>query len=62
MKQIQVLVTAEGEVTIKPIGFKGESCKQATASLEKALGAVVSDKPTAEMQEKEVNQNVDARR
>lgn len=62
MRQIQVLVTAEGEVTVKPIGFKGTSCQKATAALEKALGAVTDDKPTAEMQEKEVNQNVDARR
>lgn len=62
MKQIQVSVNTEGQVTIKPIGFKGESCKRATKRLEEALGSVVSDKPTSEMNEKETNTHVDTRR
>ena len=45
-----VIVTIEnGDVKIQTKGFKGKSCKAATAELEKGLGRVTSDVPTAEM-------------
>ncbi len=39
MKMITVVVTPEGNVTIEAHGFTGGMCTQATAELEKALGA-----------------------
>jgi hypothetical protein len=52
MRKIVVKIN-KGQVTVTPEGFKGESCKNATAALEKALGKVVSDTPTSEMYEEQ---------
>jgi hypothetical protein len=38
MKTINVTVDENGGVEIEAVGFKGHSCEQATAALEKALG------------------------
>ncbi len=40
MKQIQITVDLDGEVTIKAEGFVGRECKDATLFIEKALGSV----------------------
>lgn len=60
-KQIDVLITPEGEVKISTSGYKGSECLKATEALERALGAKTSDQPTAEMKQTEAKQNVDAR-
>ena len=65
MRQIQVFVTKEGEVTIKPIGFAGDECKQATKKREDVLGTVTKDSPTPERglgTFTKGKQNVDTRR
>ena len=46
---IEILVNPKGEVTVQTKGFAGSSCRQASQALEKALGIVQSDTPTAEM-------------
>jgi hypothetical protein len=48
MKHIEVEVAATGEVKIEAVGFKGNSCEQATKALEQALGATASKKKKPE--------------
>ena len=48
-QQIDVVIDTNGDIVVSTKGFTGKSCQEATAQLEKALGAVTSDKPTAEM-------------
>jgi hypothetical protein len=60
MAEIIVTVDKEGNAEIAVNGVSGKSCKEITANLEKALGTVISDKPTSEMFEQEVNRHVDA--
>ena len=47
MRKIVVKIN-KGQVTVTPEGYKGETCKDATKLIEKALGKVTSDTPTAE--------------
>ena len=47
--RIEITVSPTGEITVQTKGFAGTSCKDATKALEKALGIVHADKPTAEM-------------
>ncbi len=49
MKVIEVVVSPRGETTIQTRGFAGSECQQASQAFEKALGAKVSDQPTAEL-------------
>ena len=37
-KQIEVIIDADGNISIDAHGFKGADCQKATAFLEKALG------------------------
>ena len=53
MKEIIIEVDLEGNVKIETRGYKGTACKDATKAIEKALGAVTSDIPTAEAHERE---------
>jgi hypothetical protein len=53
MKCIEILVSPTGEVTVQTRGFSGASCREASKSIEQALGAVQSDTPTAEMYQSE---------
>jgi hypothetical protein len=48
MPQIIVTVTPKGETSLETKGFFGAGCRKATQRIERALGKVVSDKPTAE--------------
>lgn len=48
MKQIEVLISPEGEVTITAKGFKGKGCKDATKAIEAALGVVSKDTKSPE--------------
>jgi len=57
--EIEFIIKPDGRVEEKVFGVKGESCKELTKEIEKALGTVVDTKPTAEMFEQEVNVDVD---
>lgn len=46
---VTVEVDKAGAVTVKVNGVKGGGCKALTADIERALGKVTSDVPTAEM-------------
>jgi hypothetical protein len=48
MKTIDVTISPQGETKIETRGFTGRSCQQASQFLEQALGAKVSEAPTAE--------------
>ena len=47
-KVIEVTVSPQGETRIETKGFSGQSCRDATQSLEKALGLTQSEQLTAE--------------
>ena len=48
-KLIEIVVDAKGEARLQTKGYAGPSCLDASRLLERALGAVASDMPTAEM-------------
>ena len=48
MKTIEIIVTPQGETRLETRGFAEASCQDASRFLEKALGAKLSDRPTAE--------------
>ena len=54
---IQIVFDGKGGSEITVSGVKGTGCKDLTASLEEALGTVVSDEETPEMHEREVEVN-----
>ena len=49
MKTIEIIVDAKGECSVQTKGFIGSSCREASKALERALGVVQSDTPTAEL-------------
>ena len=48
MKTIEVIISPKGETKIEVKGYFGSSCQAASKFLEDALGAKLSDNPTAE--------------
>ena len=52
-KTITIEISTDGQVKITTEGFTGIACKDATKTLEQALGAVTSDTPTREAHEYE---------
>ncbi len=60
MKKIELIIDTNGETQIKVTGVKGEACKDLTKGLERALGNVKSDRPTAEMKGAEIKTHLDA--
>jgi hypothetical protein len=47
-KMIEVTISAQGEARIETKGFIGDSCREATKSLEQALGLRQAEQLTAE--------------
>ena len=56
-KIIEVVVSPSGETRVETKGFTGSSCQEASRFLEQALGAKLSDQPTAEFYQQRVNQD-----
>ena len=48
MKTIEITVDAQGRVTVETRGFAGGQCREASRSVEEALGARTSERMTAE--------------
>lgn len=48
---IEILVTPEGNTSVRTLGFVGPSCRDASRFLEKALGRSIGEKLTAEFHE-----------
>jgi hypothetical protein len=53
MARIVAVIAPDGTTTFKVEGIAGPSCRDLTASLEKALGKTVNDRKTAEFYESE---------
>ena len=47
-KTIEIVVTRNGETTVRAKGFAGDSCRDATRNLERALGDVAAEQLTPE--------------
>jgi hypothetical protein len=47
-RTIEVTVSREGATTIQTKGFAGSSCREASRTLEQALGAAVAEQLTSE--------------
>jgi hypothetical protein len=58
MQQVIITIAQDGTPTIKVNGVKGQSCKDVTKTIQRALGSVVSDKDTPEMYEREEQAHV----
>lgn len=52
MTTVEIVVDADGQVSIRVQGVQGASCKDATKQIEAALGIVTRDDKTAEWYEK----------
>ena len=50
-KTIEILVAPDGRTTVQTKGFSGPECRQASESLERALGVRTSERLTAEFHE-----------
>lgn len=48
MQEIKVTIAPDGTTKLETKGFAGKACKDATKEIEKALGAVTSEKLTGE--------------
>ena len=53
-KTIEIIVSPDGKATVQTKGFAGESCRQATRLLERALGQVADERLTAEFHHADV--------
>lgn len=47
-RRIEIIVTPKGKTTVQTLGFTGPSCRQASKSLEEALGQRLQETLTAE--------------
>ena len=61
MKTIEIVVDGRGEARLQTRGFAGAGCREARRLLERALGDVESDTPTAEMYEQPPQQRQEAK-
>ncbi len=52
MKQIEITIGTDGQITIEGQGFVGPDCEMATAFLEQALGRVTERKRKPEYRQK----------
>jgi len=48
---IEIIVTPEGNTSVRTLGFAGPSCRDASRFLEEALGRSVGEQLTAEFHE-----------
>jgi hypothetical protein len=55
MKEIKIIISKSGQVTIDVEGVTGSSCKKLTKALEKALGSSKSKKKTEYYDDQDVS-------
>lgn len=51
MSKIEVTVSPDGQSKVEAFGYHGNSCREATKALRKALGASKTDTPKPELYE-----------
>ena len=62
MRTIEIIVSPKGEATVTTRGFAGASCREASKSIEQALGQQTSERLTAEFhQGQQVEQTMQQR-
>jgi hypothetical protein len=54
MARTITVTIAAGKAVVQTEGYQGAACKDATAALQKALGATETDDPTPEFHERDV--------
>jgi hypothetical protein len=59
MSTIQIIIDPLGQVRLQTKGFTGASCREASKSLEQALGLTESDRPTPELYQQAVSQEAE---
>jgi hypothetical protein len=59
--EIEVVITAEGEVKLLTRGLKGKACLEETRALEAALGTVVARTKTSEFYQAAAGSKVGAK-
>ncbi len=59
MSTIQIIIDPQGQVRLETKGFTGASCREASKSLEQALGLIQSDRPTSEQYQQTVSQEAE---
>lgn len=59
--KIEIIVSPTGETRLETKGFTGASCKDASRSLEQALGAVKTERLTAEYHAQAVSDSLQNR-
>ena len=55
-KTLEVIVSPNGETTVRTRGYTGSDCAEATRALERELGLVVRDQQTAEFYQTSTSQ------
>lgn len=59
MRTIQIIIDPQGQVRLQTQGFSGASCREASKSLEQALGLIESDQPTPELYQQAASQEAE---
>jgi hypothetical protein len=54
---IEILITPAGQTRLETRGFAGDSCREASRSLEQALGRITEEQPTAEFHQPAETEN-----
>jgi hypothetical protein len=58
MKKVEILLGKDGSVRIEAFGFKGGSCEEATAFLDKLFGSMKNTKHKTSYYEDEIKDNL----
>ncbi len=53
-QEIEVTISADGQVSLRPTGVKGDDCVELTRAIEEAVGEVERREFTAEYYERDV--------
>jgi len=56
MKTIEIIVTRDGNTTVRAAGFRGSSCREASRFIEQAIGKTQSERMTTEFYQTEAVQ------
>ena len=56
---IEIIIDPQGHVRLETKGFSGTSCREASKSLEQALGLIESDQPTPELYQQAASQEIE---
>jgi hypothetical protein len=59
MTTIHIIIDPQGQVRLETKGFTGASCREASRSLEQALGLTESDQPTSELYQQATSQETE---